>query len=108
MGFCYPGTGARGDLPPRKECFSLWHGPMLSKMPDLRLIVLLGQYAQAAYLGKSRKDNLTETVRGWREYLPRYLPLPHPSPLNNIWLAKNRWFEKDLKEIRRQVKRAFS
>jgi uracil-DNA glycosylase len=74
-------------------------------MPDLQLIVLLGQYAQATYLGKSRKTSLTETVRAWREYLPRYLPLPHPSPLNNIWLAKNRWFESDLKDMRRTCRR---
>lgn len=102
VGFCYPGTGERGDLPPRKECFPLWHEKFLAQMPNLELIVLLGQYAHAAYLGKSRKKSLTETVRAWREYGPRYLPLPHPSPLNNIWLAKNRWFEKDLKEIRQK------
>lgn len=100
VGFCYPGTGERGDLPPRKECFPLWHEKFLSQMSELQLTVLLGQYAHAAYLGKSRKANLSETVRAWREYLPRYLPLPHSSPLNNIWLAKNRWFEKDLRDIR--------
>ncbi len=106
MGFCYPGTGKRGDLPPRKECYSLWHEKLISKMPDLQLIVLLGQYAHATYLGKSRKASLTETVRAWREYLPRYLPLPHPSPLNNIWLSKNRWFEKDLGQMRQVFRRA--
>lgn len=108
VGFCYPGTGERGDLPPRKECYPLWHGKLLAQMPDLQMIVLLGQYAHAAYLGKSRKPSLSETVRAWREYLPRYLPLPHPSPLNNIWLAKNRWFEKDLKEIRQACRRGLS
>ena len=101
MGFCYPGKGERGDLPPRKECFPLWHERFLSRMPEIQLTVLVGQYAQAAYLGKSRKGNLSETVKAWREYLPRHLPLPHPSPLNNIWLSKNRWFERDLKAIRR-------
>lgn len=105
VGFCYPGTGQRGDLPPRKECYRLWHEKLLSQMPDLQLIVLLGQYAHAAYLGKSRKTSLSETVRAWREFLPRYLPLPHPSPLNNIWLAQNRWFEKDLKEMRQVCQR---
>lgn len=106
VGFCYPGTGEWGDLPPRKECFQLWHGKMLAPMRDLQLIILLGQYAHAAYLGKTRKSSLTKTVRAWREYLPRYLPLPHSSPLNNIWLAKNRWFEKDLKDMRQICRRA--
>jgi uracil-DNA glycosylase len=104
VGFCYPGTGERGDLPPRTECYPLWHEKLISRMPDLRLVVLLGQYAHAAYLGKSRKNTLSETVRAWREYLPRHLPLPHPSPLNNIWLARNRWFEKDLDEMRRLIR----
>lgn len=104
MGFCYPGTGERGDLPPRKECFSLWHEKLLSQMPSLQLTVLLGQYAHAAYLGKTRKASLTKTVQAWRDYLPRFLPLPHPSPLNNIWLAKNRWFEKDLEEIQKVIR----
>lgn len=107
VGFCYPGTGDRGDLPPRKECYPLWHSRFLSEMPHLQLTVLLGQYAHAVYLGKSRKTSLTETVRAWREYLPRYLVLPHPSPLNNIWLAKNRWFEADLKEMHRMCDRLF-
>lgn len=103
VGFCYPGTGEYGDLPPRKECFPLWHGRLLAQMPKIELTVLLGQYAHAAYLGKRRKRNLTETVKAWREYLPQYLPLPHPSPLNNRWLAKNRWFEKDLEEIQKLI-----
>lgn len=101
VGFCYPGKGERGDLPPRKECRPLWHAKLLAEMPDLELTVLLGQYAHAAYLGKTRKPSLTETVRAWRDYLPGALPLPHPSPLNNIWLAQNPWFEKDLADIRR-------
>ncbi len=100
IGFCYPGTGARGDLPPRKECHPLWHEKLLLRMPKIQLTVLLGQYAHQVYLGKSRKASLTETVRSWREYSPRYLPLPHPSPLNNIWLAQNRWFERELEEMR--------
>lgn len=103
VGFCYPGTGDHGDLPPKKNCFPLWHDRFLQKMPQIQQTVLLGQYAHAAYLGKSRKKNLTETVRAWRSYLPEYLPLPHPSPLNNIWLAKNRWFEKELTQIRNSV-----
>lgn len=96
MGFCYPGTGKTGDLPPRPECAPEWHGKFLAAMPNIKLTLLLGQYAQNAYLGDRRKENLTETVRAWREYLPIYIPLPHPSPLNNRWLAKNRWFETDV------------
>jgi uracil-DNA glycosylase len=103
MGFCYPGTGDSGDLPPRKECFPLWHARLLREMPEVRLTLLVGQYAQRAYLQGKGERNLTETVRNWRGYLPRYLPLPHPSPLNNLWLAKNRWFERDLPAIRRAI-----
>lgn len=91
-GFCYPGKGVHGDLPPSKECFNLWHKKLTDKMPDLELIILLGQYAHQAYLGMERKKNLTETVRSWEDYLPAYIVLPHPSPLNNIWLHKNPWF----------------
>lgn len=104
MGFCYPGKGKSGDLPPRKECAPLWHRPVLEQMPNLELVLLVGSHAQTAYLGKSRKSSMTETVRCWAEYLPRYLPLPHPSPLNNIWLHKNRWFKnKELPEIKKCI-----
>lgn len=108
MGFCYPGAGERGDLPPRKECYPLWHKRFLTEMQNIQIIVLLGQYAMVSYLGKSRKSSLTKTVHAWREYLPRFLPLPHPSPLNNIWLARNRWFEKDLKEIGKVCQRVLN
>lgn len=96
MGFCFPGTGKSGDLPPRKECAPLWHKPMLELMPELELILLIGQYAQKYYLGKNRKKNLTETVKHHAEYLPRFLPLPHPSPRNQLWLKKNPWFEAEV------------
>lgn len=96
MGFCYPGTGKSGDLPPRKECAPKWHNPMLQMMPDIQLTLLFGMYAQTEYLGTARKKNLTETVRNWHEYLPEYLPLPHPSPRNYIWVRKNSWFEADV------------
>lgn len=96
MGFCYPGTGKTGDLPPRPECAPEWHGQFLSAMPNIKLTLLLGQYAQNHYLGNRRKENLTQTVRAWREYLPDFIPLPHPSPLNNRWMAKNRWFEAEV------------
>lgn len=96
MGFCYPGTGKSGDLPPRKECAPQWHRPLLNMMPKIELTLLFGQYAQAEYLGKGRHKNLTETVRHWEDYLPLYLPLPHPSPRNGIWLRKNPWFEAEV------------
>lgn len=96
MGFCYPGRGKSGDLPPRPECAPLWHELLLGAMPNLELTLLIGQYAQAYYLKEQSKATLTETVRAFKDYLPKYLPLPHPSPRNNIWLKKNAWFEKDL------------
>ncbi|MCM4173914.1 IclR family transcriptional regulator [Arenibacter sp. TNZ] len=92
MGFCYPGKGNGGDLPPRPECAPLWHNALLSKMPNLELIILIGAYAQNYYLGESTKINLTETVKGYREFLPKYIPLPHPSPRNRFWQTKNPWF----------------
>ena len=95
MGFCYPGKGKSGDLPPRPECAPLWHGEIFSHLKQIRLILLVGQYSQAYYLGKDQKETLTHTVRAWKEYAPRYFPLPHPSPRNNIWLKKNPWFEKN-------------
>lgn len=96
MGFCYPGTGKQGDLPPRPECAPLWHAKLVKQMTNLQLIVLVGLYAQNFYLGKNTKNNLTETVRHFDEYLPHFFPLPHPSPRNNIWQAKNRWFASDV------------
>lgn len=96
MGFCYPGTGKSGDLPPRKECAPLWHEKLLEKMNNIQLILLIGQYAQRYYLKDKRKTTLTETVKHFHEYLPEYFVLPHPSPRNNIWKKKNIWFEKEV------------
>ncbi len=96
MGFCYPGRAASGDLPPRKECAALWHNPILKLLTNVELTILVGSYAQAYFLGKTKKSSLTETVRNWPDYAPRYFPLPHPSPLNNIWLRKNPWFNDDI------------
>lgn len=93
MGFCYPGKGKSGDLPPRKECAPLWHEPLLEQMPELKLTMLVGLYAQKYYLKDRVKKNLTETVRAFEDYLPEFLPLPHPSPRNGIWLRKHEWFE---------------
>lgn len=92
MGFCFPGTGKTGDLPPRPECAPLWHARLLAQMRGAQLTLLIGQYAQAQYLGSRAKATLTETVQNFQGYLPQYLPLPHPSPRNNIWQAKNPWF----------------
>ena len=104
MGFCYPGKGKSGDLPPRPECAPLWHGKIYEHLKEVKLTLLIGQYAQKYYLeGKARK-NLTETVRNYKEYLPKYLPLPHPSPRNGIWLRKNEWFEREvLPELKERV-----
>ena len=99
MGMCYPGTGKSGDLPPRKECATAWHEKVLAKIPNIQLTLLIGKYAQDYYLGKLVKENLTETVRNYKEYLPNYLPLPHPSPRNNIWKKKNEWFAHDILPI---------
>ncbi len=104
MGFCYPGTGTHGDLPPRPECAPLWHQKLLDHLPESRLTLLVGQYAQNYYLGNRGKNNLTETVLHFREYLPQYFLLPHPSPRNNIWQAKNKWFREEvLPELRKRV-----
>ena len=96
MGFCYPGTGKSGDLPPRPECAPLWHSQILKECQSVKLTLLIGQYAQAYYLGKYAKNTLTETVRSYEEYLPNYFVLPHPSPRNRIWMKKNEWFKKQL------------
>ncbi len=96
MGFCYPGTGKSGDLPPRKECAPEWHELLFEQMPDVQLTLLVGAYAQRYYLQKKRLKTLTETVENFNAYLPQFFVLPHPSPRNNIWLKKNPWFERDL------------
>jgi uracil-DNA glycosylase len=95
MGFCYPGKGTSGDLPPRPECAPLWHHLILKQMKSIQLIILIGQYSQKYYLGAGAKLTLTETVKCGTEYLPQYMPLVHPSPRNKIWHKKNPWFEKE-------------
>ncbi|MEM5514051.1 uracil-DNA glycosylase family protein [Pseudoalteromonas sp. AS84] len=96
MGFCYPGRGKSGDLPPRKECAPAWREQLLAALPNIELTIVLGKYAQAYHLPETKKMPLTELVKSWREYWPNYLVLPHPSPRNNIWLKKNPWFEQDV------------
>ncbi|MCG8652833.1 MAG: uracil-DNA glycosylase family protein [Pirellulales bacterium] len=96
MGFCYPGAGTSGDLPPRPECAATWHASLLAKLANTQLTLLIGRYAQAHYLTDSTGQTLTETVQNWRQYAPDTFPLPHPSPRNNRWLKKNAWFEAEL------------
>lgn len=109
MGFCYPGTGKSGDLPPRPECAPLWHGRLLAAMPEVQLTLLIGQYAQARYLEGRKGKTLTETVRQFAKYGAATLPLPHPSPRNQIWLKRNAWFDTELlPELRRRMAAALS
>ena len=97
MGFCYPGKGSSGDLPPRPECAPLWHQKILTLLPQVKLTLLIGSYAQAYYLGDKAKPTLTETVQNWRSYIKQgYWPLVHPSPRNRIWQKRNPWFEQEL------------
>jgi len=96
MGFCYPGKGKSGDLPPRKECAPQWHNKIFETCTNIELIILIGGYAQKCYLEERQKKTLTEIVRSYNEYLPKYIVLPHPSPRNNIWLKKNDWFEREM------------
>lgn len=96
MGYCYPGRGAGGDLPPRRECAELWLDQLLSRMPHIALTLLVGQYAQQHFLGKRRKQTLTETTKAWREYAPQCIPMPHPSPRNQPWFKQNPWFEDEV------------
>lgn len=96
MGFCYPGKGKTGDLPPRKECAPQWHHLIMAGLTEVQLTLLIGKYAQDYYLKKTAKRNLTETVRSFHEYLPQYFVLPHPSPRNNIWMKKNTWFKSEV------------
>jgi uracil-DNA glycosylase len=95
MGFCYPGTGKSGDLPPRSECADSWRTPLLAHLQNLQLTLVIGQYAQAYHL-PNEGTSLTEVVRAWRKYWPHTIPLPHPSPRNNLWLKRNPWFAEEL------------
>ena len=97
MGFCYPGKAASGDNPPRPECAPRWHEKLDAHLPGIAMTLLIGHHAQSYYLGGRRKATLSDTVKAWKEYLPLgYLPLAHPSPRNQPWLVKNRWFEEEL------------
>ena len=102
MGYCYPGRGSGGDLPPRRECANLWLDHLLAKLPQIELTILIGLHAQRHFLGNQRKSSLTETVKAWREFAPEYLPLPHPSARNTPWFQRNPWFEDDLLPVLRE------
>lgn len=104
MGYCYPGRGKGGDLPPRPECAQLWLEPLLAKLPMIELTLLIGLHAQRHFLGKRRKASLAETTQAWAQYCPPYIPLPHPSPRNTPWLQRNSGFEQHLlPELRRRI-----
>ena len=109
MGFCYPGRGNSGDLPPRPECSATWHPRLLPLMPEVKLVLAIGQYAQVYFLGDARKKSLTDTVQAWREYAPRVFPLPHPSPRNVAWFMHNPWFDAEVvPALREQVSAVLS
>jgi uracil-DNA glycosylase len=96
MGFCYPGTGKSGDLPPRSECAPQWRTQLLAKLTALELTLLIGEYAQSWHLRSTPRGSLTQTVVAWRDHWPAALPLPHPSPRNNLWMKTHPWFESDV------------
>ena len=105
MGFCYPGKGRSGDLPPRPECATTWRARLLEELPSIRLTLVIGVYAQAWHLNPVTSATLTAAVRSWREHGARVLPLPHPSPRNNGWLQRNPWFEAEvLPELKARVR----
>jgi len=104
MGYCYPGRGAGGDLPPRRECAPLWHDRLLARMPQIEFTLLVGAHAQRQFLGAHAKASLTETVAAFVDYAPRWIPLPHPSPRNTAWFQRHPWFANDvLPRLRERV-----
>lgn len=106
MGFCYPGKASSGDLPPRPECAPLWHPLIMANFQNAPLILLIGQYAQRYYLRNSFRGSLTETVRAFEDYLPRFFPLPHPSPRNQNWVKVNPWFSAEvLPRLQEEIQR---
>jgi uracil-DNA glycosylase len=108
MGFCYPGKGKSGDLPPLPQCSAKWMQPTLKHLENIELKILIGAYSQSYFL-ETKSGDLTATVKNWKLFAPKQFPLPHPSPRNNIWLAKNRWFEKNLvPELQKTVRALIS
>lgn len=97
MGFCYPGRGKSGDLPPRPECAATWRAPLMASLPNIRLTVVIGRYAIAYHLPDyGRNPSVTNAVANWRSHWPDVIPLPHPSPRNNLWLRRNAWFDTEV------------
>ena len=96
MGFCYPGKAQQGDKPPRRECAPLWHAKIREALPNIQLTLLVGSYAQKYYLKDRCQSTMAETVQNWKEYLPEFFPLPHPSWRSRGWIKKNPWFETEL------------
>ena len=104
MGFCYPGKGKSGDMPPRPECAPAWHAKLHKHLKNAQLTLLIGNYSQQYYLGTAMLENLTATVKSFKKYLPQHCPLPHPSPRTRIWQKKNPWFDAEvLPELRRRA-----
>jgi uracil-DNA glycosylase len=110
MAFCFPGYDKNGaDRPPPRVCAATWRTPLIEALGEVRTTLLVGSYAQRWHLGEAAKSNMTDTVKAWRDYVPRYIPLPHPSWRNNGWLKNNSWFERDLLPyLRRRVRRLLS
>lgn len=110
MAFCFPGYDAKGgDRPPPRICAATWRARLMDALAPMKLTLLVGNYAQTWHLGAAAKTNMTETVKAWRDYAPRYVPLPHPSWRNNGWLKQNPWFERELVPyLRKRVRRALS
>jgi uracil-DNA glycosylase len=102
MGFCYPGRGKSGDLPPRPECAQLWREQLLACLPNIELTLLVGSYAQQYHVPQAGRS-VTEVVQRWRELLPAFFPTPHPSPRNQLWLRRNAWFEQEAVPVLRQT-----
>lgn len=106
MGFCFPGTGKSGDLPPRAECATTWRDPLLNSLKNLQLTLVIGQYALAWHLPDWKRKSLTETVRQWQSFWPSCCPLPHPSPRNQRWFKQNPWFEAEvIPQLRKRIQR---
>ena len=101
MGFCFPGTGKSGDLPPRPECAATWRASLLSHLKNIKLTLVIGRYAMAYHL-PDEQGTLTETVQAWQKHWPEIVPLPHPSPRNNLWLKRNPWFEQEILPVLQQ------
>ena len=107
MGFCYPGTGKSGDLPPRPECAPAWRHQLVDHLNHLEITLAIGQYAQTYYFDK--KKSVTEQVKAWQDHWPTLIPLPHPSPRNNLWLKQNPWFEIEvLPALQKQISQTLS